>query len=395
MCEPQQQPHHRYDVVCHPGTVLRQDPFHRAPETQAAFERADELGAGVDPMERLAILYGRWAGELVRGDTRRMLEIAAVMMQRAADGPAALGAYRCLGMSRMFAGDLSGAEASLRWAVDHYDIDRHRGLAVRFSYDPGVVATYYLAFTRWLRGDALIAEARSLAERIDRTPTIVATFGITGFLDCVRRDPMRALVNAERTVALAGDFNLPTWRMIGALNLSWAQAALAGTPARWNEMRATLAGCDAQGVGLPEILRSYLAQGYACVGELEPALDLADQALANIEARDLRVFLPEAHRVCGNILLRQDSTDPAPAEAAFQTARASAGEQSSRSFTWWRRSSGSRAGAARSAPRRAMPFPCRFAKPWKVAATVMRLAGAGAAMINGADIAVDGGYTIQ
>ena len=37
----------------------------------------------------------------------------------------------------------------------------------------------------------------------------------------------------------------------------------------------------------------------------------------------------------------------------------------------------------------------RFAKPWEIAATVMYLAGAGAAMINGADIVVDGGYTIQ
>jgi len=37
----------------------------------------------------------------------------------------------------------------------------------------------------------------------------------------------------------------------------------------------------------------------------------------------------------------------------------------------------------------------RFAKPWEIAATVLYLAGAGAAMVNGADILVDGGYTIQ
>jgi predicted ATPase len=273
----------------------------------------------------------------VRGDARRMLEIAAVMMERAADGPAALGAHRCLGMSRMYAGDLSGAETTLRWVVEHYDFDRHHGLAVRFSYDPGVVATYYLAFSRWPLGDAnaahaLVAEARRLAERINHPPTIVATFGITAFLDCVRRDPTRALVNAERAVALAGDFNLPTWRMIGALNLSQARADLGATPADLNELRATLAGCDAQGVGLPEIHRSYLAEGYGRIGELEPALALANRALANIEAKGLRAFLPEAHRVRGEILLKRGPADPASAEQSFHSAIAVAREQGSRSF---------------------------------------------------------------
>jgi tetratricopeptide (TPR) repeat protein len=327
----------RQDLQVGMANALLQGRGIHAPETQAAFERADELGAGVDPMERLAILYGRWAGELVRGDTRRMLEIAGVMMERASDGPAALGTHRCLGMSRMYAGDLADAETALRWVVDHYDFDRHQGLAVRFSYDPGVVATYYLAFTRWLRGDAdaahaLIADAHSLAKRVDHPPTIAATFGITAFLDCVRRDPMRALVNAERTIALASDFNLPTWSMIGSTSLSQARADLAATLAGWEDLRATLARCDAQGFGLPEIHRSYLAQGYAEVGELEAALAQANQALANIEARGLRAFLPEAHRVRGEILWRQNPTDFAEGEAAFEAAIAAAREQGSRSF---------------------------------------------------------------
>jgi len=215
--------------------------------------------------------------------------------------------------------------------------DRHHSLAVRFSYDPGVVARYYLGFTKWLLGDAaaaskLVSDAHSLAERIGHSPTIVAAFGITAFLDCVRRDPTRALANAERAVALAGEFNLPTWRMIGALSLSWARAALVATPAGWDDHRSTLAEFDAQGVGLLEIHKSYLAQGYASVGELEPALALANQALANIEARDLRVLLPEAHRVCGEILLKRDSADSAPAEDALQSALATAREQGARSF---------------------------------------------------------------
>lgn len=36
----------------------------------------------------------------------------------------------------------------------------------------------------------------------------------------------------------------------------------------------------------------------------------------------------------------------------------------------------------------------RFAKPWEVAAAVLYLSSAGAAMVNGANLAIDGGYTI-
>lgn len=36
----------------------------------------------------------------------------------------------------------------------------------------------------------------------------------------------------------------------------------------------------------------------------------------------------------------------------------------------------------------------RFAKPWEVAAAVMYLASEGAAMVNGANLMIDGGYTI-
>jgi NAD(P)-dependent dehydrogenase (short-subunit alcohol dehydrogenase family) len=36
----------------------------------------------------------------------------------------------------------------------------------------------------------------------------------------------------------------------------------------------------------------------------------------------------------------------------------------------------------------------RFAKPWEIAAAVLFLSSPGAAMINGADLAIDGGYTI-
>ena len=117
-----------------------------APETRAAFERAGDVAAAAgDPMERLAILYGQWAGELARGEARRMLEIAASMEPAAAREPSGQGALiarRVLGLTQLFAGDLLGA-----------------------------ASRYYLAYAKCLLGDMdaafrLIGEAKSLAERV-------------------------------------------------------------------------------------------------------------------------------------------------------------------------------------------------------------------------------------
>jgi predicted ATPase len=72
--------------------------------------------------------------------------------------------------------------------------------------------------------------------------------------------------------------------------------------------------------------------GYAGVGEFEPSLALADQALANTQARNLLVFLSEAHRVRGEILAKRDPPNRVAAEEAFQTALAVARQQGARSF---------------------------------------------------------------
>ncbi len=55
-------------------------------------------------------------------------------------------------------------------------------------------------------------------------------------------------------------------------------------------------------------------------------------------------------------------------------------------LTGWAGEKGERARAA--IPTR------RFAKPWEIAASVLYLASGAAAMVNGANLMIDGGYTI-
>jgi predicted ATPase len=330
----------RAQVQAGMATALLQGKGMYAPETRAAFDRADEIGAkAADPMERLAILYGLWAVELAHGDARKMLEIAksmAPVAERDSSGQGRVVARRVLGLSQFYAGDFAGSEANMQWAADHYDFDRDRTLAIRFAHDQGVTARHFLAFAKWVLGDVeaglrLIGEAKCLAERVDHPPTSAGTYGIAAWLDNVRGDHNRARENADKTLALSSDFGLPFWRSCAEFWVAWARAASEGTRAAWDEAEAALNALSEHGAGL-EPSAAYIAAGYAGLGDFDRALALVDRALSGPVERGLRALLPEANRVRGDILLKREPANPAPAEEAFQTAIAVAKEQGARSF---------------------------------------------------------------
>jgi predicted ATPase len=75
-----------------------------------------------------------------------------------------------------------------------------------------------------------------------------------------------------------------------------------------------------------------LAEAEAKAGELETALATIDAVIAETELRGQRSFESESHRVRGEILLKCDPADAAPAEEAFLTAIAVAQQQKARSF---------------------------------------------------------------
>jgi predicted ATPase len=67
-------------------------------------------------------------------------------------------------------------------------------------------------------------------------------------------------------------------------------------------------------------------------GDVHRAVALVDEGLAIAERTGYRAFEAELHRVRGEILLKRDPANPAPAEDAFLTAIAVAKQQGTRSF---------------------------------------------------------------
>jgi predicted ATPase len=113
--------------------------------------------------------------------------------------------------------------------------------------------------------------------------------------------------------------------------LGWAVGLLDGTEAGFDEMRRAIASCREQGlrIGLVWLLPT-LALAQAEAGQIDTAIETVATAIAELDGAHF--WDPEVYRVRGEILLRRDPANPAPAEEALQTAIAIARQQKARSF---------------------------------------------------------------
>ena len=80
------------------------------------------------------------------------------------------------------------------------------------------------------------------------------------------------------------------------------------------------------------LIKITLAEAEARAGDPDRAIAILDEALATSDRTGYRAFEAELHRARGEMLLRRNSANPAPAEQAFLTAIAVAKQQATRSF---------------------------------------------------------------
>jgi class 3 adenylate cyclase len=138
------------------ATVLFHVKGYTAPETIAAFERADAMiqeaeALGERPEDellRFSVLYGQWTGNFTSGNLERATEIAKQFLaaaERQTRSAPLLLAHRVMGGSLAILGELQAARLHLDQAVALYVAAEHRSLATRFGQDIGVARLGVLA----------------------------------------------------------------------------------------------------------------------------------------------------------------------------------------------------------------------------------------------------------
>ena len=155
----------------------------------------------------------------------------------------------------------------------------------------------------------------------------------SALFDLMRRDHVRAAPRASELVRITREHKLTMYGAFGAFLESWATHAGGAPGDGLGDMRRAVDELRGQNVLLFDgLLKIALAEAEARAGDPDRAVALVDEGLATAERTGYRAFEAELHRARGEMLLKRDSAQSAPAEEAFQSALAVAKQQSARSF---------------------------------------------------------------
>ena len=254
------------------------------------------------------------------------------------DSPEAGVAQRAVGLTRWFAGEYREAQDHLERALALFQPGRDDDLAFRFGWDAGVGATIYLAIVLWPMGDveravSLVRGAQTRIAGLSHIGTQANGNMHAALLELMRGSLSHAALNAVEVARIAHEHDLPIWRAFGLFLQGAATVEGGALGEGLSDMRRGVELLREQNVMIFDgLIKIALAEAEARAGDVDRALAVLHEALATSKRIGHRPFDAELHRVRGEMLLKRDSANSAPAEEALQTAIAVAKQQGTRSF---------------------------------------------------------------
>jgi predicted ATPase len=178
----------------------------------------------------------------------------------------------------------------------------------------------------------LISCAIQRASEIGHIGGIADVLFWKSYLEIWRGDPLATLSAAEALESAAREYGVVQYLNEAELHYGWARGRIKEPMGGAAEIRRVLAAFVDQGVRVNlGFYTGLLAQLEAETLGAESALARVDEAFRLSNQVEHRCSLPFLHRLRGEILLKLDPADPAPAEADYRVAIAIAKEQGARS----------------------------------------------------------------
>jgi predicted ATPase len=263
-------------------------------------------------------------------DFQRDAESAGRMTEAAA-------ASRTLGMACLYQGAFGEAQTHLGEALRLCDPERDRDAKFRFGADTAAAAATYLAQIKWYLGEIhrasdLIEQSGRRAVESGNPPTLALIHHLRGVFDMQRGDAAAVLSVSETLIELSQEHRMALYHTLGSVEASWARARLGGGKAGLSELGQAIAAYADGGnkvfLSLFEGLHAELEaerSGDGALTRINDAVALSQQTGEHWSDSFL-------HRIRGEILLKYDPANTAPAREAFLTAIAVAKQQKAKSF---------------------------------------------------------------
>jgi DNA-binding winged helix-turn-helix (wHTH) protein/tetratricopeptide (TPR) repeat protein len=305
-----------------------------SPAVEGAFVRARELCERLgNPPELSLVLHGLAAVNEFRGRYHVSEELLQQLL-RAGDSPLIVEAHELLACSTFHQGAVARAVRIAEQGLALYDEDHDRAYLAPYGEHPAVACHDWAALALWFLGrpDSAKAHAEQALVLAREHPYSLATAEVQlTYLHQYRGEPDQTLRWAEEAVTTATAHGFP---------IRAAQASLLGGWAR------TRAGTGAEGDGLAELragLTAYLATGAeldhpyylgllgdALAATAGPGQGLAviDEAIELVGTARPFYYLPELHRLRGDLLARDGRRVGQAAEAYGRAMEIAAGHGS-------------------------------------------------------------------
>jgi class 3 adenylate cyclase/tetratricopeptide (TPR) repeat protein len=312
-----------------------------ADETKAAFARATELAANAgDFSQRFAAGHGLWTFALVRGELKSARQMASAFLREAEDAGSLVEAgvaRRGLAIISFNLGEFAEARTHCERALAACNPERDREARERFSEDTGLTAMSWLASTVWQLGEVdrareLIEMANRRAAELGHVPSMAHPLQAKFLLEFQRGDAAAALAAAEALEALSRQHGMRNWQALAQMHVVSARCRLHDPGTGATDLQREFDSLTEQGISGGWFSKALLAERQLRAQAVDDAQERIDEALALARQGEVRSDLPFAHFLRGEILLKRDPANPAPAEEAFQTAIDIAKEQGARSW---------------------------------------------------------------
>jgi predicted ATPase len=311
-----------------------------ASDMRQAYARARVLGLHLgDTREHFRALWGLWRSHFVLSEHDTAQEFGEQCLnvaETSEDVAFGVVARFALGGTLMFKGDFAGARVHLERAIPLYDIEKHRSLGFVYGQDPGPSNLAYLSFTLWYSGFAEQAiktgrEAVVLAKSSNHPLTVamVQMYLAMSYVFC--RDWYAARSQAEIAMELANARGFP--QILSLASTIHGRALVEagdierGIP-QTEQGIATRKAIDVR-VARPFEL-TLLAEAYGVANRNDEGLQVLAEALDFANNTGEGFYLPEVHRLKGELLLQHDHGAAEQAASCFCQALDAARRQQSK-----------------------------------------------------------------